>query len=423
MKFLKNKKVKFLYGFPVSDETDDTKNESKKGVAFLIAVMMTAMMMIFMSDLMLNSALGVRMAVSQRDNLKAEYMAKSGFNLALMLITGDFYKDLYVYETMGGQGSQMAQAMGGMLSWSDSPDDIWAQLNGLPISGESVEMITQFQENFDLSKVGDSKILDGIQLFDGSFDIDVVDQSSKINVNFCGVGQGAECMSMIRALMSCPAETDYLEKKKIEADQVVINIKDYIDENSRVTEGSNNSSENGPYEDRVPDQGPKNAFLDSLEELKQVDSWDDDLHIIFSPYLRVFPQPVAGDPYAAQGAAINFNTVDRAFMDCLLASTNTQCSEKVALSFNQRQDPESGYQPPSNYKDLKQRLASDFCSSDEKTAKMFTYRTDIFKVVANGNVGEQSRKLNVDVERIMPNDEMVKANILDSYKIWNWKVN
>ena len=88
---------------------------------------------------------------------------------------------------MGGQGSQMAGAMGGMLSWSDSPDDIWAQLNGLPISGESVEMITQFQENFDLSKVSDSKILDGIQLFDGSFDIEVVDQSSKINVNFCGV--------------------------------------------------------------------------------------------------------------------------------------------------------------------------------------------------------------------------------------------
>ena len=75
----------------------------------------------------------------------------------------------------------------------------------LPISGESVEMITQFQENFDLSKVGDSKILDGIQLFDGSFDIEVVDQSSKINVNFCGVGQGTECMAMIRLfdVLSC----------------------------------------------------------------------------------------------------------------------------------------------------------------------------------------------------------------------------
>ena len=44
-----------------------------------------------------------------------------------------------------------------MLSWSDSPDDIWSQLNGLPISGESVEMVSQFQENFDLSKVSDSK--------------------------------------------------------------------------------------------------------------------------------------------------------------------------------------------------------------------------------------------------------------------------
>ena len=38
----------------------------------------------------------------------------------------------------------------------------------------------------------------------------------------------------------------------------------------------------------MPDQGPKNAFFDSLEELKQVAGWDDDLQIIFSPYLRVF---------------------------------------------------------------------------------------------------------------------------------------
>ena len=111
-------------------------------------------------------------------------------------------------------------------------------------------------------------------------------------------------------------------------------------------------------------------------------------------------------------------------MDCLFARTNTQCSEKVALSFNRREDPESDYQDPTNFKELKQRLASDFCSSDDKTAKMFTYRTDIFKVVANGNVGEQSRKLDVDIEALLiPNDEMVKANIFDSYKIWNWKVN
>ena len=78
-------------------------------------------------------------------------------------------------------------------------------------------------------------------LFDGSL-ILRPDQSSKINVNFCGVGQGTECMAMID-LSFGPAETDYLKRKK-GRDQATANIKDYIDENSRVTEGSNNSSGN-----------------------------------------------------------------------------------------------------------------------------------------------------------------------------------
>ena len=286
MKFLKNKNVKFHFGFPVSSHDHDTSNHSKKGVAFLIAVMMTAMMMIFMSDLLLNSALGVRMAVAQRDNLKAEYMAKSGFNLGLMLLTGDFYKDIYVYEVMGERGQA---GMGGMLSWSDSPDDIWAQLNGLPISGESVEMVSQFQENFDLSKVSDSKILDGLQLFDGSFDINIVDESSKINVNFCGVFKGKVCKDILKSFMQCPAEAAYLEKEKVETEEVIANIADWIDINDRVSPGANGgSSEEDPYSDRVPDQGPKNAQLDSLDELKQIAGWSDDLHTIFSPYLRCF---------------------------------------------------------------------------------------------------------------------------------------
>ena len=44
--------------------------------------------------------------------------------------------------------------------------------------------------------------------------------------------------------MSCPAEMDYFEKKKkIEADQVRKNIRDYIDDDNKLAPESNNSSE------------------------------------------------------------------------------------------------------------------------------------------------------------------------------------
>ena len=422
MKFLKNKNVRFHFGYPVSSEDCDTSNHSKKGVAFLIAVMMTAMMMIFMSDLLLNSALGVRMAAAQRDNLKAEYMAKSGVNLAIMLITGDFYKDIHVYEALGQNSNGMA--LGGMLSWSDSPDDIWSQLNGLPISGESIEMVSQFQENFELSKVGDSKILDGLQLFDGSFDINIVDQSSKINLNYCGVSQGQKCKAVLKSFMQCPAEAAYLEKHKVEVDEVVANIADWIDENNRVTAGASGGSEEDPYSDRNPEQGPKNAQLDSLAELKQIEGWTDDMHTIFSPYLRVFPQsPAENNNEVSPASRINFNTVDSSLLVCYLQLQMKNCMEKSQLAYNLRSDPDSGMTYPSKFDEIKQRLASNYCTSDEEVAKMFSYRSDIYQIVANGNVGDQYRKIEVDIERLVPDDDKIKQEIFDSYKIWNWKLN
>ena len=76
----------------------------------------------------------------------------------------------------------------------------------------------------------------------------------------------------------------------------------------------------------MPDQGPKNAQLDSLDELKQIAGWSDDLHTIFSPYLRVFPQsPAENNSEITPDSRINFNTVDSSLLVCYLRLQMKNC--------------------------------------------------------------------------------------------------
>ena len=80
----------------------------------------------------------------------------SGLNAALLLVSADFAYDLFQ--------AQQTPKMG----LSDGLGDWWALLNGLPIGGETMEMVGQFQEEFKLNAVMASGVLDQLKLFDGS---------------------------------------------------------------------------------------------------------------------------------------------------------------------------------------------------------------------------------------------------------------
>ena len=280
----KNRKVKFYLGFPV-DAHEDISSAPKRGVALLIAMFVTAMAMLFLAEMKLSSSVSNQLALGHHLNVKSEYIAKSGLNLANLLITADLAIDL----TMAEFGSRAGGAMGNQMQAKDGPDDLWAMLNGLPIGGETLEMVGAMQESFELSAVNDSKVLDQLKLFDGSFVIEVVDETSKINLNDCGVGNGKVCMDMIRALMSCPAEREFLERKKVEVNDLVTLIRDWVDDNDRPDRDASYSSEDEPYSDREGEQFPKNARFDSLQELKSIPGWDDEMYTIFSPYFTVYP--------------------------------------------------------------------------------------------------------------------------------------
>lgn len=376
---------------------------NQRGVAMIIAIMVISMMFIFTADMMVNSAVTLQLAAAHRNNIKAEYLAKSGKNLALFVLATDLGLDLSMYQ----QSKKVP---------SDGSGDVWALLNGIPI-GESTMKLMAASSNLKLSKVNDADVFSTLESFDGSFVINIVDEQSKLNVNYCAKGHGVQCMQMLRALMSCPAEKKFLEAKKLTPEEVAANIKDWVDSSASVSEGSKSSNEEDPYADRDPRIKPKNAPFDSLDELKLVAGWDEEMHAVFSPYLTIHPVQLD----KAEVPKINVNTATVPMMSCLIPNQSDDCRQRSVISMMPAKE-EDRLMDVSNRQGVQGRLRDVFCEGNVKRLDQFTYRSDVYRVNIKGEVGDQIRELELVIQRGFPDGIDKNNEFVGTYKFLEWKM-
>lgn len=411
-------------GFPVEDSRDDCgldaasgqapatasprrSDAGRRGVALLIAIMLISVMMTFSADLIITSHVSLQLASRQRDNMAAEYMAKSGLTMAEFLVSIDYGIDLF-------QASYMKTPV------SDGAGDVWSLLNGMPIGSTSAELVESFKEGFGLSEVMDEGVLNTLKAFEGAFTIYVEDESNKINLNQCT--NTANCrvlMKMLEGLFSCPIEQVFLEKKDLTPIKLAALIRDYVDKDSSATGESGYGEENAPYQKNEPRYEAKNAPLDSLEELAMVDGWDDDLHAVFSPYLTVYPVP----PRAKDKVQINLNTASRELLSCLIPEARDLCAEKVAVGlYNREKNKENlvGGQVDQTLSDLLCYKGDD----KDKKSDWFTQQSRVFAITAEGQVGDSLKRLQAVVERQIPDPAKAKPyeDGLAVYKLLSWKM-
>jgi type II secretory pathway component PulK len=278
-------------------------------------------------------------------------------------------------------------------------------------------MLAATQKKFDLSQVSDGKVIETLQLFDGQFTIEIEDELSRINLSNCGKDKCTETVTMLTALMSCPSEKLFLEKKDLRPAAMAFRIKDWIDDNRTAEAESGFSNEDDPYEKKFPPYKAKNGPMDSLQELMLIEGWDEEMHLTFSPYLTIYPY-LRGPTNTAK---VNINTVKKELLACLVPSAKVECADKF-FQMLIKQDKEGGARV-SGANELQQFLSSDLCDSvsSEQTAKSawFSYRTKFFRVKSQGQAGLQSRDLETVVERMIPD----KAKKIEtSYQFLYWKL-
>lgn len=410
---MKLRMPKTLWGFPVEEagtSTAKARDQGKRGIALIIAIMIISVMMLFTSDLILSSQVNLSLATSYRDNLKAEYMAKSGLNAAQLLLSADLAYDLF-------QAQQDPKA-----TLSDGLGDFWSAMNGLPIGGETLEMMSSFQEQFELNAVLDSGVMDQLKLFDGSFTLDVSDESQRINVNYCATSRCSETLLMLEALFSCPAEKAFLEQKKVSGKELAYRIKDWVDTDSRAEEASGYNDENDPYQRREPKLAAKNAPLDSVDELRIIEGWDEEVHAVFAPFLTVYPFQQSSTDKRFQ---ININTASRALLQCLFPESRGDCAEKSAIALKKRNDDQSSLGTPGQK--VPEILQETLCytggdgSAGEANnrAAWFQQYSMVYRVNVQGTVGGSVKNLTAVIERTMPD---AKKGEKATYKILFWKI-
>ncbi len=425
MTLLQYLKANSHLGFPMSQTQQPKRPQKQKGVSLLIAVMTIAIMLTTVSDMIVTSAVQVELAGSGRDRVKAEYLAKSGANLGVLLLSISFGLDLF----KAGSPS-VPPAM--KSDRTDNDSSLWTTFNSLPPLGASTVALAQAASSgeddpFQLKGLLSERIANVMALFEDQFSIKITDEQSKINVNNCREGRCAETISMLNALFSCPIEKAFLESKHINPEQLSSQIYEFIQAKNNGQNLSGYGDVMEEYKKANPPYAPKGVPLDSVEELKLISAWDDEIHEVFSPYLTAFLYNEK-----RTFSKVNINTAPKELMTCLIPeSTSSGCHEKFALSWEKMKKDSTAVAGTAN--EIKGKLKSLFCYSEDEQDKnstsnkatWFDVKSDIFKIAVNAQTGDQEINLEMLIRRVPPKSTAFlrsKQKTKRSYSIVTWKL-
>jgi type II secretory pathway component PulK len=387
---------------PLNREKMPKSQRGMKGVALLAAVLIISMMMIFASEFIISSSVDLSIGTAGRDNVRAEYIAKSGANWARWLNLFDYGLDL-----------QFAQAPDPAMKGAKAAiGPLWDKLNMI-FSYDSPLDMTQtktFLQAFGMSALMDSQAVELLQSLGGELGVDVADEGGKINLNVC-YQSATLCkatMAQLSALMNCSdIEKEYMRENNIRPAEVLAKIQDWIDGNSVAEPNSGVSSEDDAYLKRTPSHKAKNAPLDTLEELKVVDGWTDELHAYFSPYLTVYPFVHAQDQNKAS-FKLNINSLGQEAIRCLFSRELGQKDARDGFAKKFRDLTKDSSVIANNDQELG-KIVQDLISyqvdpaekgkEDSDKSTWLTTSSRVYRIRAKGVVGNQTKTVEYILER------------------------
>lgn len=248
-------------------------------MALVVVMSVIAILTIYLSEMMQNNATAFHVAVSQRDKLKAEYIARSGLNLTRLLIANE---------------PQIRKVVGPfyqMLIKRPPPQiNVWAFAN---------ELLTPFFSPNQAAENGsgiDFSAMQGVTEIDGTVEVIAVPENSKINVSnaLFLTGDPAKqslALQLFTLMGGGQVESPYdplFEQEDAEGQyttrlDVVAAIIDWWDTDQQRTiydpgagTIASSGSEDDSYTQLRDPYRVKNAPYDSLEELRLVRGVGDD---------------------------------------------------------------------------------------------------------------------------------------------------
>lgn len=284
--------------------------ERQRGIALLMVLFLLVMATTITIDLQFDSRVQLQLAANSRNNLQAEYLARSAVQFTHLLLSFDTN-----FQRMKKQfGRFMAMAppqvkilLNRLQIWKVVPVDcgLLKQVFGGAFGNrqENSEDGPKGKDGGKLYPFGD---------FKGNCRSKLSDESSKINLNRFSNAREAQRLFMHLSNLFAARKYDPLfenpraDGRHVTRKEQVAAFQDWVDINNQVA-GENGNSEDSKY--NYKDQGyiTKNSYFDSLQEIRLVYGVDDIFFREFAQFFTVYGR-----------ATININNAPKEVLGTLI---------------------------------------------------------------------------------------------------------
>lgn len=291
--------------------------QNQRGVALLLVVVSIAILAAVAADFAYSSRVDLELAVHERDALRAEYLARSGLGVSRLLL--QFQKQLD--SSMQNLASTLPGLNFNIQLWRMAHIDCQTLGRFLPDAAPAPAGFGAPKQLPNDGRVGGL----GTPLVDyggfrGCYGTLIEDEEAKLNVNqldsLLTAGAGGAAIQRLYLLLTDKRfefvfDKEDANKVKVNATDALINIKDWADADDLVSAltvspagaqvSAGFADEPGLYSKYLPRYRPKNASMDSLDELYLVHGIGDRFMAAFGDRLTVYPDV---------NAVLNVNTDD-----------------------------------------------------------------------------------------------------------------
>jgi general secretion pathway protein K len=288
------------------------RHREQKGVALIMVLVAVAVLAIFATDFIRITQVHALGTINVRNELKAEYLARSAVNLSRLLLA------------VQGVVSQQ------MKRFRMRPPPLWQFADYFVLS---------FNDPAALEMVGSviGTPMEGTEGFGGlggDIQVAIVDEESKINLNMATMGSvWQELVARELAALFQPSLYDPLfeeaneEGERMAREDIIAAIIDYADVDE-IVYGTSGFPEANTYETDDNAGELKNAPYDTIEELHRVKGINDD-------FWAAFVDPEPDHPQARSitvwgSGKINVNTADPMVLYAILCSLSSNPVETCA---------------------------------------------------------------------------------------------
>ncbi|MFT5681911.1 MAG: hypothetical protein ACI8RZ_002829 [Myxococcota bacterium] len=258
----------------------------RSGVALLVAITTMLVLTVLVSELSYVARVRFLIAYHQRDEAQAYWLARSGVNIYILLLSADKEIGTQIESFAGDLGFDSLWQMVPVINTGlmrmlftgggDVDDFSEEELSTFAQTGQVSDEVASESRDEGSSLFSDKNFLD----FEGDFAAEVTDNEGKIDINqfdgFTGNIQDSATAQLLFSRMNSEEDEAWFLDRGIDRYEIIGNLADWIDADNIRSSGLGGFEDN-LYNVQDPPYIAKNAKLDTFDEIRLIEGWQDDV--------------------------------------------------------------------------------------------------------------------------------------------------